>query len=382
MRRPYHESGCKTEQKVVFKRLTGCRSHAEAGRVGRIFIKGVYSAIDMIEILGYLKGPIIGGIIGYITNDIAIRMLFRPHTVKYIFGWHVPFTPGIIPKEKGRIAAAIGGAISENLMNKEVLEAYLLSDEMLHKIESSIDSFFQAQQTNDETLREFLCHYLSEEDVESIVTSTTEELTSQIHQRLAKSALGKQIAHVAVQHVMQKMQHFGSSFGDALKEDGIGSGGGIGDMIGRGIGRLFGKQAQTSTADFISALAEPVEEMLAKNINEMLENNSHQIVSDLLTTETSNLLSTPVSSLLAGKDNQLQQAKSSILSLYRMVISEQLPRILEAIDISRIVEGRINEMNMDETERLIFQVMDKELKAIVWLGALLGCVMGIVNAII
>lgn len=336
----------------------------------------------MIEILAYLKGPIIGGIIGYITNDIAIRMLFRPHTAKYIFGWHIPFTPGIIPKEKGRIAAAIGGAISENLMNKEVLEAYLLSEEMLQKIESAIDSFFQTQQANEETVQEFLCHYLSENEVQALAKSSTEELTSQIHQRLAKSTLGKQIAHVAVQHVMTKMSNFGSSIGDVLKEDGIGSGGGIGDMIGRGIGRLFGKQAQTSASDFISALAEPVEDMLAKNINEMLERNSYQIVSDLLTSEASNLLSTPVSTLLAGKDSQLMQAKSSLLSLYRMVITEQLPCILETIDISRIVEGRINEMDMDETERLIFQVMDKELKAIVWLGALLGCVMGIVNSLI
>lgn len=336
----------------------------------------------MLEYIDYLKGPVIGGIIGYITNDIAIRMLFRPHTAKYVLGWHIPFTPGIIPKEKGRIAVAIGGAISENLMNKEVLEKYLLSDEMLQKIESAIDSYFHAQQQNEETVSEFLCHYLSEEEVQAIVSSASGELTEQIHQRLAHSALGRQIAHVAVQHVMQKMQHFGSSFGDALKEDGIGSGGGIGDMISRGIGKLFGKQAQTSTADFISALAEPVEEMLAKNINEMLENNSHQIVSDLLATETSNLLSTPLSTLLSGKDAQLQQAKTSILSLYNTLISEQLPRILEAINISNIVEGRINEMDMDETERLIFQVMDKELKSIVRLGALLGCVMGIVNSLI
>ena len=173
---------------------------------------------DMIEILACLKGPIIGGIIGYITNDIAIRMLFRPHTAKYIFGWHIPFTPGIIPKEKGRIAAAIGGAISENLMNKEVLEAYLLSEEMLHKIESAIDSFFQTQQANEETVQEFLCHYLSENEVQALANSSTEELTSQIHQRLAKSALGKQIAHVAVQHVMTKMSNFGSNDGIFAKK--------------------------------------------------------------------------------------------------------------------------------------------------------------------
>ena len=336
----------------------------------------------MIEILEYIKGPVIGGIIGYITNDIAIRMLFRPHTAKYIFGWHVPFTPGIIPKEKGRIAAAIGGAISENLMNREVLEAYLLSEEMLRKIASAIDSFLATQQKNNETVKEFLSNYLSEDEVKSIAASASDELTAQIHQRLAKSPMGKQIAHVAVQHVMKKMSSFGRGLGDALKEGGIGSGGGFGDMISRGIEKVFGKQTQNHAAEFIAALAEPVETLLAKNVNEMLEKNSQQIVSGLISTETSNLLGTPVSNLLNGKEEQLQQAKSSILSFYHTLITEQLPRILEAVDISRIVEGRINEMDMDETERLIFQVMDKELKAIVWLGALLGCVMGIVNSLI
>ncbi len=86
-----------------------------------------------------------GGVIGYITNDIAIRMLFRPHKAKYIFGVHVPFTPGIIPKEKGRIAKAMGDAISQNLMNKDVLERTLLSDELIQKMKSSIDQFCQKQ---------------------------------------------------------------------------------------------------------------------------------------------------------------------------------------------------------------------------------------------
>lgn len=82
----------------------------------------------------YIIAPLLGGVIGYITNDIAIRMLFRPHKAKYIMGVHIPFTPGIIPKEKGRIADAIGGVISENLMNKDVLERYLLSDDMVGNV--------------------------------------------------------------------------------------------------------------------------------------------------------------------------------------------------------------------------------------------------------
>lgn len=39
-------------------------------------------------------------------------------------------------------------------------------------------------------------------------------------------------------------------------------------------------------------------------------------------------------------------------------------------------------MDMAETEKLILQVMNKELRAVVWLGALLGMVMGCVNIFI
>ena len=63
----------------------------------------------------YIIPPLVGGVIGYVTNDIAIRMVFRPHTAKHIMGRRVPFTPGIIPKEKGRIAEAVGTAIRDNI---------------------------------------------------------------------------------------------------------------------------------------------------------------------------------------------------------------------------------------------------------------------------
>ncbi|MEN8443628.1 MAG: DUF445 domain-containing protein, partial [Cyanobacteria bacterium J06555_13] len=39
-----------------------------------------------------LLPPILGGVIGYFTNDIAIKMLFRPYGPKYVFGQRLPFT--------------------------------------------------------------------------------------------------------------------------------------------------------------------------------------------------------------------------------------------------------------------------------------------------
>ena len=69
--------------------------------------------------------------LGLLTTDN--QWLLFNGGLQYIMGWHVPFTPGIIPKEKGCIAEAIGGVISENLMNKEVLEKYFLSEDMIGK---------------------------------------------------------------------------------------------------------------------------------------------------------------------------------------------------------------------------------------------------------
>lgn len=335
----------------------------------------------MIE-FAYITRPIVGAIIGYITNDIAIRMLFRPHQAKYILGIKIPFTPGIIPKEKGRIAQAIGSSISTNLMNQEVLEKNLLSDGMLAKLSNAIDEFFATQKSNPETLRQFISHFLSEDEISVASENVNKELTTLIHHKLSDSTLGTKIAHIAVSHVMQKMQNFGSTIGDTLNEGGIGSGGGFGKMISRGFESLFGKQAKDTASEFISALAEPVEQALGKNINEMLQNNSQEIVGNLIGNEMDNLMDCSMSTLLSGKDEQIEQVKNSIIGLYKTVIKDHLPKILETINISKMIESRINEMDMNETERIIFQVMDKELKAIVWLGALLGMIMGCVNLII
>ena len=111
----------------------------------------------------------------------------------------------------------------------------------------------------------------------------------------------------------------------------------------------------------------------------MLRNHGEEIVSNMIGGEVDNFLNKPVSKLLEGHEEQLAQAVNTIESIYRSIITEHLPKILQSIDISKIVRERINEMDVNETEKLIFQVMDKELKAIVWLGALLGLVMGSIN---
>lgn len=320
----------------------------------------------------YFIAPLLGGLIGYITNDIAIRMLFRPHKAKYLFGIHIPFTPGIIPKEKGRIAEAIGGVISENLMNNEVLEKYLLSDEMIGKVRSAVEEFISTQQQNQESVDRFLGHYLSNDEIDTITQNINQSITKQTYEKLADSSVGDKVAHIAIDHVAQKLTI------DGAQELLSGIGGALGGLKGMAAG-LFGGNI---VAKFLGMLREPAEHFLAKNINTMLRDNGEEIVSNMIGGEVDNFLNKPVCKLLEGHEEQLAQTVDTIESIYRSIITEHLPKILESIDISKIVRERINEMDVNETEKLIFQVMDKELKAIVWLGALLGLLMGGINCFV
>ena len=69
--------------------------------------------MDWIQILA---GPVIGAVIGYFTNYIAVKMMFRPLKPIKFKNYTLPFTPGIIPKGKDRLAKALGEAVGENLL--------------------------------------------------------------------------------------------------------------------------------------------------------------------------------------------------------------------------------------------------------------------------
>ena len=69
-----------------------------------------------------------GAAIGYLTNALAIRMLFRPLTRKYLFGIPVPLTPGIIPRRRGELARSIGRMVAHDLLSADTLRARLQSE--------------------------------------------------------------------------------------------------------------------------------------------------------------------------------------------------------------------------------------------------------------
>lgn len=82
---------------------------------------------------------IVGAIIGYFTNWLAIKMLFRPHYEKRFFGIKIPFTPGLIPKERKRIAESIGKAVGRYLLSPETIIESISNQGVGKKIQAWVE---------------------------------------------------------------------------------------------------------------------------------------------------------------------------------------------------------------------------------------------------
>jgi uncharacterized membrane protein YheB (UPF0754 family) len=92
-------------------------------------------------LLSWVVPPVIGAAIGWITNDIAIRMLFRPLRAVRVLGIRLPFTPGIIPKERRSLAVSIGRMVSRELITEEALRRQVHEPRTLAALAGSVSSF-------------------------------------------------------------------------------------------------------------------------------------------------------------------------------------------------------------------------------------------------
>ncbi|MBK3331666.1 DUF445 family protein [Persephonella atlantica] len=90
----------------------------------------------------FLLPPVIGAFIGYITNYLAVKMLFRPFEEKRIFGLKVPFTPGLIPKRRKEIAVSIAKVIEEHLLTPEKLHSLFEETGYRERLKGRIEDVF------------------------------------------------------------------------------------------------------------------------------------------------------------------------------------------------------------------------------------------------
>ncbi|MEL6130362.1 MAG: DUF445 family protein [Cyanobacteria bacterium J06628_4] len=111
--------------------------------------------------------PVAGGIIGYFTNDLAIKMLFRPYRPLHLFGRQLPFTPGLIPSNQSRLAKRIADTIMGSLLTPEELQRLakrlLKTERMQAAIRWLLDlALTQTQTTNQDKTAHILGNILQD----------------------------------------------------------------------------------------------------------------------------------------------------------------------------------------------------------------------------
>lgn len=285
---------------------------------------------------------VVSGVIGYATNYIAVKMLFRPLKPVYIFGKQLPFTPGIIPKGKPRLAKALGNAVGDKLLTDSDITSALLSDEAKNSIAEEI------------------CHsiYCDSSPRQLIENFSDTENADQIQQKICEIVSNKIFEGVKNADIASLIIAEGSA---AIKE-----------KFSTGMLAMFINDS------LIASVAEPI----GVKINEYIDSEGRQKIVEMTADEISKIAETDAKTLFSEVGISRDALSGAVKSVYSKVVESKLPALLSSLDIKKIVEEKVNAMDTLELENLVLSVMKNELNAVVNLGAVIGLVIGVLNVII
>ena len=291
-----------------------------------------------MEIIKYIIPIAVGALIGYCTNYIAIKMLFRPYTEKRLFGIRVPFTPGVMPKNKPRMAAAVGKAVGENLFTGNDIVGMLVNDNVKNMVsekisdtifnqEKSIKGFIDESEVSDyEQLKERVSGYVSEKILSGI-------------NRLDIDGIVK---NMAVDIINEKIQ---------------------------------GPMAMFINDSLIQSISGYISDAIVKYIDE----NGYDIILPAVREEVSGFMEKPLKDSVSVIGIDENVVKNTVDKAFNTIVEKGVQDITGGMDIAGTIEAKINEMDVRELEDLVMLVMKHELGAVVNLGALIGAAIGVIN---
>ena len=296
--------------------------------------------MNVIEILA---GPVIGAVIGYFTNYIAVKMLFRPLKPVKIGGKTLPFTPGIIPKGKARLAKALGKAVGERLLTGEDIQKMLLSREMKDTVLDAVVKGIQEVQHSQDSLEDFLEQYMTSEDYEAMRGRLEEFITEKISQGLENLDVGKIIAEEGAKEIKEKFQ--GTMVSMFLKED------------------------------LIKSIAEPI----GDKVGEYIRENGRDKIRPMVVGEIAAAESRPICQWFESIPLGEEKIRQLTEKIYIRLAEKKAGELSEKFHVDQIVEEKVNQMDVLEVEEVLLGIMKKELNAVVNLGAVIGFVIGLLN---
>lgn len=377
---------------------------------------------------------IVGAIIGYITNWLAIKMLFRPYEEKRVLGFKVPFTPGLIPKERQRIAKSVGETVGEHLLSKENLIEALCSKDVYNHIEVLVKDKINYISSSNRKLGEILLPLRNniyddikelrdkgtfQEVIEDILLEKKERIVSNNYRVLdlvgdkpvegLKGYVDKNRLDISLYILsLIKEPQNAMKLKNAISK-------GISDNVNPLMAMFVNGDAiynkvitfieeniykDSVQAEIVMALDNLIDRACGREVKELIGyledeyNNegvtyiSNKICHEIFNDTTINkvldkIMNLSIKDILKGKEEMLSATLVPLVkTTYGKFIENQGEELVEILNVKGIVEKQINTFPVEFAEELILGIASKELKAITWLGALLGGIIGLLNPII
>ena len=296
-----------------------------------------------MEILHIIGGPLVGAVIGYFTNYIAVKMLFRPLRPVKIGKWTMPFTPGIIPKRKPALAKALGKAVGTTLLTTEDLKNTLLSENVKKSVSELVIEQIEKVSISEMTIKQVALTAVSEGNYIQIKGDLAEKATDKVMEHLVEANIGTLVVEEAKKAIVEKLS--GSFMAMFLNDD------------------------------LLESISEPIKEY----IDRYIENEGRNYVEPVVEKELNAIEEVTLSSIAQGAKLNPEKMREVVGQVYDTCIEKYAEKILVHFKVDEIVEEKINEMKVEDLEELVLSVMKHELTMIVNLGALIGFVLGIFN---
>ena len=286
----------------------------------------------------YIIPPLIGAVIGYCTNYIAVKMLFRPRNEIKVLGHTLPFTPGAIPKNKPRLAKAIGEVVETTFFGEETISAQFLSGE------AEDNAVAQMVRGMDRPISDLGISVLgSEEKYEKGLDRLSEILSQQLLQSLRSGETIRMVSDTVIDKLVDQFR---------------------GGMLGMFITDSFVESAkQMVEAGIQGEIEDKGEEFLNRMVRSQMDTWSRDTLSEI--------------AFEAGYSDE--RVERILRKAYRGAVKSAVPALIDRINVSGMIEEKVNDMSNEQLEELVLSVMKHELNLIVNLGALIGLILGCLN---
>ena len=298
-----------------------------------------------VDVIQFISGPVIGGIIGYCTNWLAIKMLFRPYNEIKIKGKTLPFMPGIIPRRKDKLARAIGERVHETMFTQEDIEEFFLSENMKQAVCKGFMEILYDEDKNI-SIGELLNDVIPADSEEDFHKNLDKFMRQEIHRVISRTQIAELVSRETAKIIREK------------------AGSGIASKV-------LGGGRTTAISDYVG-----------KHMQGFAKEQADTLILRIVREETANAFAKPISNHLEELSISNDQVEEIIRLAYERFMKDYIMDVVKVFDIATLTERKIIEFKAEEIEELVNLTIKTEMQAVVNLGAVIGVVIGFVNSFI